>query len=50
MAKRIKLHPETPHVKRIFEVADRVREGSVLLLPTDSQYALACDYKNKEGI
>ncbi len=50
MAKRIKLHPETPHVKRIFKVAYRVREGAVLLLPTDSQYALACDYKNKEGI
>jgi tRNA threonylcarbamoyl adenosine modification protein (Sua5/YciO/YrdC/YwlC family) len=50
MAKRIKLHPETPHAKRIFEVADMVRGVSVLLLPTDSQYALACDYKNKKGI
>lgn len=50
MAERIKLHPETPHAKRIFEVADKIREGSVLLIPTDSQYALACDYKNKKGI
>lgn len=50
MAERIKLHPETPHAKRIFEIADRVREGAVVLLPTDSQYALACDYKNKKGI
>jgi len=50
MAERIKLHPQTPHVKRIFEIADKVRDGALLLLPTDSQYALSCDYKNKKGI
>lgn len=50
MAERIKLHPETPHVKRIFTLADKVRQGSVLLFPTDSQYALGCDYTNKKGI
>jgi len=50
MAERIKLHPETPHVKRLFEIADKVKNGSVILVPTDSQYALACDYKNKKGI
>jgi len=50
MAERIKLHPETPHVKRIFEIADKIREGAVVLFPTDSQYALGCDYKNKTGI
>lgn len=50
MAERIKLHPETPHVKRIFEVADKVKNGAVLLFPTDSQYAIGCDYKNKKGI
>lgn len=50
MAERIKLHPETPHVKRIFEIADKVKDGAVVLLPTDSQYALGCDYKNKKGI
>lgn len=50
MAERIKLHPETPHVKRLFEISDKVREGSVILFPTDSQYAIGCDYKNKKGI
>lgn len=50
MAERVKLHPETPHVKRIFEIADMIADGAVLLLPTDSQYALGCDYKNKKGI
>lgn len=50
MAERVKLHPETPHVKRIFEIADEIRQGAVLLMPTDSQYALSCEYKNKKGI
>ncbi|SMO56156.1 L-threonylcarbamoyladenylate synthase [Fodinibius sediminis] len=50
MAERIKLHPKTPHVKRLFEIADMIKEGAVVLFPTDSQYAIGCDYKNKKGI
>lgn len=50
MAERIKLHPETPHQKRIFEITDALKSGALLLMPTDSQYALACDYQNKKGI
>lgn len=50
MAERIKLHPETPHVKRLFEIADKIKEGALVLSPTDSQYAIGCDYKNKKGI
>ncbi|WP_138430480.1 L-threonylcarbamoyladenylate synthase [Fodinibius saliphilus] len=50
MAERVKLHPETPHVKRLFEVTDKIRDGAVVLFPTDSQYAIGCDYKNKKGI
>lgn len=50
MAQRIKLHPETPHVKRIFTIADEIKRGAVALIPTDSQYALACSYTNKKGI
>lgn len=50
MAERIKLHPETPHQKRIFEIADMLKEDAVMLFPTDSQYALGCDYQNKKGM
>ncbi|HET6528672.1 MAG TPA: L-threonylcarbamoyladenylate synthase [Balneolaceae bacterium] len=50
MAERVKLHPENPHVKQLFKIADMIKQGAVLLLPTDSQYALGCDYKNKKGI
>lgn len=50
MAERVKLHPETPHVKRIFEIVDGIKQGKTLLFPTDSQYALGCEYTNKKGI
>lgn len=50
MAKRIKLHPETPHRDKIFEISDDLRDEAVALLPTDSQYALICDYQNKKGM
>jgi tRNA threonylcarbamoyl adenosine modification protein (Sua5/YciO/YrdC/YwlC family) len=50
MAKKIKLHPETPHQKRVFEIVDLLQSGSVMLFPTDSQYALGCEYSNKKGL
>lgn len=50
MAQKIKLHHQTPHRKRIFELADSLNSGSIALFPTDSQYALGCCYNNKKGI
>lgn len=50
MSNRIQLHPDSPHKKKIFELTDALIQGSVIVLPTDSQYALACDYQNKKGI
>jgi len=50
MVDYIKLHPESPQQNRIFELADEIRKSAVVLLPTDSRYALACDYQNKKGI
>ena len=50
MAKRIKVHTETPHREKIYEISDDLRNEGIALLPTDSQYALVCDYQNKKGI
>ncbi len=50
MAEKIKLHPVTPHQKRIFEITDHLNNDDIVLLPTDTQYALACRYTNKKGI
>lgn len=50
MANRIKLNRTSPHKRGIFELTDELIQGGVGLIPTDSQYALVCDYKNKKGI
>lgn len=50
MAQKIKLHPETPHQKRVFEIVDKLNSGSVMLFPTDSRYALGCEFSNKKGL
>lgn len=50
MSNRIKLHPDSPHKKKIFELTDELLRGGVAVIPTDSQYALVCDYQNKKGI
>lgn len=50
MAEKVKIHPITPHQKRIFEIADQLKSGSIVVFPTDTQYAIGCVYSNKKGI
>ncbi len=50
MSERIKINPESPKRKQIFDLVDVLLDEGVVLVPTDSQYALICDYKNKRGM
>lgn len=50
MPERIKINPESPKRKQIFNLVDILLDGGVVLVPTDSQYALICDYQNKNGM
>jgi tRNA threonylcarbamoyl adenosine modification protein (Sua5/YciO/YrdC/YwlC family) len=50
MSERIKINPDTPKRKQIFDLVDILLDEGILLLPTDSQYALVCDYQNKSGM
>jgi len=50
MSERIKINPEAPKRKQIFDLVDMLIDEGVILLPTDSQYALVCDYQNKSGM
>lgn len=50
MAIKIKLHPVTPHIKRVFEIVDHLRRDDVILLPSDSGYALACRFGSKKAV
>lgn len=50
MSERAKINPDDPKRKQIFDLVDTLIEEGVVLLPTDSQYALVCDYQNKNGM
>lgn len=50
MSERSKINPDEPKRKQIFDLVDILLDGGVVLLPTDSQYALVCDYQNKNGM
>jgi len=50
MSQLVNLHPVTPQQSKIFSVVDALRSGSVAFLPTDTSFALACEYSNKKGL
>jgi tRNA threonylcarbamoyl adenosine modification protein (Sua5/YciO/YrdC/YwlC family) len=49
MARFFDVHPANPQPRSIGQVADIVRSGGVIAYPTDSCYALGCQFGNKEG-
>ncbi|MGE5132562.1 MAG: L-threonylcarbamoyladenylate synthase [Gemmatimonadota bacterium] len=49
MARYFDIHPANPQRRAIAEIADIVRDGGVIAYPTDSCYALGCQFGNREG-
>ncbi len=45
-----KLHPETPQLRYINKAVDILKQGGVIIYPTDTVYGLGCDIYNKEAI
>jgi len=44
----LRIHPETPSERQIHIVTECLRDGGVIICPTDTIYALACDiYQTK---
>jgi len=51
MAREIlRIHSETPELRKIRKVCDSIREGAVILYPTDTGFSLGCNLSNKEGV
>lgn len=50
MATVYKLHPETPQMRRIEAIRDALRDGAVMLYPTDTVYAIGCDLNVKSAV
>ncbi|WP_018952812.1 L-threonylcarbamoyladenylate synthase [Thioalkalivibrio sulfidiphilus] len=50
MTRRIEIHPDNPQARLIRQAVDVIREGGVIVYPTDSCYALGCGIGNKTGM
>ena len=50
MAQHLVIHPETPQPRLLARAAEIVREGGVIVIPTDSCYALGCRIGDKAAM
>ncbi|WP_434779664.1 L-threonylcarbamoyladenylate synthase [Neisseria sp. Ec49-e6-T10] len=50
MAQFFAIHPETPQARLINQAVDIIKNGGVIVYPTDSCYALGCLLGNKEAM
>lgn len=50
MARIYKLHPDNPQDRTIEQIRDALRDGAVMLYPTDTVYAIGCDLNEKPAV
>jgi tRNA threonylcarbamoyl adenosine modification protein (Sua5/YciO/YrdC/YwlC family) len=44
------LHPETPQLRFINKAVNVLKEGGIIIYPTDTVYGIGCDIFNKEAL
>ena len=49
-AKFLSIHPLNPQASKISEVVDCLKNGGIIIYPTDTVYGLGCDLTNKSAI
>ena len=50
MATLYALHPQTPQQRSIEQICAALRQGAVMLYPTDTVYAIGCDLNAKSAV
>ncbi len=50
MSQFFQIHPDNPQARLIKQAVDMVREGAVIVYPTDSAYALGCHVGDKKAL
>ena len=50
MSQFFQIHPENPQKRLIGQAADIIRQGGVVVYPTDSGYALGCQLEQKNAL
>lgn len=46
----LQIHPETPQQRKILEAVEILRNGGVIIYPTDTIYGLGCDIHNARAV
>ena len=46
----LNIHPENPDEKRMLQVVDVLRNGGVIIYPTDTVYSIGCDVNNSKAV
>ncbi len=49
-AELIKIHPENPESRKIERVVTKLREGGIIVYPTDTIYGIGCDLFNRRAV
>ncbi len=48
--KRIQIHPDNPQLRLLKPALEALRDGGLIVYPTDSVYGLGCDLRNKNAV
>ena len=46
----LNIHPENPDPKRLDEVVEILRNGGLIIYPTDTVYSRGCDINNIKAV
>jgi tRNA threonylcarbamoyl adenosine modification protein (Sua5/YciO/YrdC/YwlC family) len=49
-AELLKIHPETPEQRKIDKAVEVLKNGGVIIYPTDTVYGIGCDIYNKDAV
>jgi tRNA threonylcarbamoyl adenosine modification protein (Sua5/YciO/YrdC/YwlC family) len=49
-AELIKIHPLNPEKRKIERVVSKLKDGSIIIYPTDTIYGIGCDLFNKKAV
>jgi tRNA threonylcarbamoyl adenosine modification protein (Sua5/YciO/YrdC/YwlC family) len=50
MAQILSIHPDNPNIRLIRQAVELLRDGAIIVYPTDSGYALGCHLDDKEAV
>ena len=49
-AEYLSIHPITPEPRKIAHVVERLKEGAIVVCPTDTIYGIGCDLMNRRAV